>query len=140
MSNNSYHENFINTVYRVFKDENHTYDIFVGSEHVLENLGFTQVGSWAFITAWNPLPIIYTLEENRDRNEQLKKDLDSLGLFYLDGVGMALDGSWQEKSLFVKDISKRQAEDLAQKYKQVAYLFGLRNEKAEMVYTESNRQ
>lgn len=140
MSNNSYQENFINTVYRVFKDENYTYDIFVGSEHVLENLGFTQVGSWAFITAWNPLPIIYTLEENRDRNEQLKKDLDSLGLFYLDGVGMALDGSWQEKSLFVKDISKSQAEDLAQKYKQVAYLFGLRNGKAELVYSMGNKE
>lgn len=134
MSHDSYHENFIDTVYRVIKDENHTYDILVGSEHVLENLGIVHISSWAFITAWNPLPVIYTLEENRDRNDELKKDLDSLGLFYLDGVGIATDGSWKEESLFIKDISKSQAEDLAQKYKQVAYLFGLRNGKAELVY------
>jgi hypothetical protein len=135
MLHDSYQENFINTVYRVIKDENHTYDILVGSEHVLENLGMAHISSWVFITAWNPLPVIYTLEENRGRNEELKKDLDSLGLFYLDGIGLAIDGSWQEESLFVKDISKGQAEDLAKKYKQVAYLFGLKNGKAELVFT-----
>lgn len=134
MSQEPYYENFINTVYSVINDENSTYDICVGSEHVLENLGLAHVGSWAFITAWNPLPFTYSLEENRCRNEELKHDLDSLGLFYLDGVGIAIDGSWKEESLFIKDISKSQAEDLAKKYKQVAYLFGLRNEKAELVY------
>jgi Protein of unknown function (DUF3293) len=138
MSHEANHDFFLNTIYKVIIDENQTYDILVGSEHVLENLGFTQVGSWAFITAWNPLPITYTLEENRGRNEELKKDLDSLGLFYLDGIGLAIDGSWQEESLFVKDISNGQAEDLAKKYKQVAYLFSLKNGKAELVYTESN--
>ena len=138
MSQNKYQENFKNTIYRVFNDKDYTFDILVGSEHVLENLGFAHENSWAFITAWNPLPIIYTLEENRFRNELLKKEIDGLGLQYLDGIGMAKDGSWFEESLFIVDISKSQAEDLAKKYNQLAYLFGLRNEKAELVVTGGN--
>lgn len=140
MLHDSYQENFINTIYRVIKDENHTSDILVGSECVLENLGMVHISSWAFITAWNPLRITFTLDENRGRNEELKKDLDSLGLFYLDSVGIAIDGSWQEESLFIKDISKAQAHILAKKYGQVAYLHGYKNDKAELLYTDGSEE
>ena len=138
MSQENYNESFMNTVFKVMVDDTRSYDIRVGSESVLEDLNMPDVSSWAYITAWNPLPITYSLEENRMRNQSLKSDLNAINLEYIDGVGMAIDGSWQEESVFVKNISKEQAEQLAQKYEQVAYLFAHRNEKAQLVYTVLN--
>jgi hypothetical protein len=78
MSQENYNENFINTLFKVMIDDTHSYDIRVGAENVLENLNMPDVASWAYITAWNPLPITYSLEENRVRNQSLKNDLDDL--------------------------------------------------------------
>ena len=136
MSQENYNESFINTIYKVKVDDTHSYDVRVGTENVLEDLNMPDVSSWAYITAWNPLPITYSLEENRVRNQSLKNDLDAINLEYLDGVGIAIDGSWQEESVFIKNISKEQAEHLAQKYEQVAYLFANGNDKAELIYTQ----
>jgi hypothetical protein len=47
-----------------------------------------------------------------------------------------LDGKWYEESLFIKNITKEQAESLAYKYGQVAYLFANGNDKAELIYTQ----
>lgn len=136
MSQENYNESFINTLYKVMVDETLSYDIRVGSEGILDDLNMPDVSSWAYITAWNPLPITYSLEENRVRNQSLKNDLDAINLEYIDGVGMAIDNSWQEESVFIKNISKEQAERLAQKYEQVAYLFANGNDKAELIYTQ----
>jgi hypothetical protein len=135
MSQENYNESFMNTVFKVLVDDTRSYDIRVGSESVLEDLNMPDLESWAYITAWNPLPIIYRLDENRMRNQSLKNDLDAMNFECIDGIGMAIDGSWQEESVFIKNISKEQAESLAQKYKQVAYLFAHRNEKAQLIYT-----
>jgi hypothetical protein len=140
MSQENYNENFINTIYKVMVDYTHSYDIRVGAKNILEDLNMPDIESWAYITAWNPLPITYSLEENRVRNQSLKNDLDAISLEYIDGVGMAIDGSWQEESVFIKNISKEQAEHLAQKYEQVAYLFAHRNEKAQLVYTVQEKK
>ena len=121
-------------------DYTHSYDIRVGAKNILEDLNMPDIESWAYITAWNPLPIRYSLEENRVRNQSLKSDLDAISLEYIDGVGIAIDGSWQEESVFIKNISKEQAEHLAQKYEQVAYLFAHRNEKAQLVYTVQEKK
>ena len=140
MSQENYNENFINTIYKVMVDYTHSYDIRVGAKNILEDLNMPDIESWAYITAWNPLPITYSLEENSVRNQSLKNDLDAISLEYIDGVGMAIDGSWQEESVFIKNISKEQAEHLAQKYEQVAYLFAHRNEKAQLVYTVQEKK
>lgn len=135
MSQENYNESFMNTVFKVMVDDTRSYDIRVGSEGVLEDLNMPDVASWAYITAWNTLPITYSLEENRMRNQSLRADLDALSLEYIDGIGEALDGTWHEESLFIKNITKDQAEHLAKKYEQVAYLFAHRNEKTQLIYT-----
>jgi hypothetical protein len=112
------------------------FEIRVGQENVLEGLKLSGVSSWAYITAWNPLPTRYTVEENRLRDQSLRADLDALSLKYIEGIGEALDGIWYEESLFIKNITKEQAESLAYKYGQVAYLFANGNDKAELIYTQ----
>jgi hypothetical protein len=136
MSKETYGEAFNNTVFKVILSSSEFYEIRVGQENVLVDLKLSGVSSWAYITAWNPLPTTYTLEENRMRDQSLRADLDALSLEYIEGIGEALDGLWYEESLFIKNISKEQAESLAYKYGQVAYLFANGNEKTQLVYTQ----
>jgi hypothetical protein len=136
MSKEIYNEAFLNTIFKVALNPSEFYEIRVGQENVLEGLKLSGVSSWAYITAWNPLPTTYTLEENRMRDQLLRADLDALSLEYIKGIGEAFDGTWFEESLFVKNIAKDQAESLAYKYGQVAYLFAYGNDKAELIYTQ----
>lgn len=41
------------------------------------------------------------------RNQSLKNDIDAMNLECIDGIGMAVDGSWLEESIFVKKIFLR---------------------------------
>jgi hypothetical protein len=136
MSKEIYNEAFLNTVFKVILSLSEFYEIRVGQENVLVDLKLSGVSSWAYITAWNPLPTTCTLEENRMRDQSIRADLDALSLEYIEGIGEALDGKWYEESLFIKNITKEQAESLAYKYGQVAYLFANGNDKAELIYTQ----
>ena len=49
--------------------------------------------TWAFITAWNPLPEILSKSENDERNKQLEKEIGERSLKYKKGLGKADDGS-----------------------------------------------
>ena len=64
MSKESYSEAFNNTVFKVTLSSSEFYEIRVGQENVLVDLKLSGVSSWAYITAWNPLPTTYTLDEN----------------------------------------------------------------------------
>jgi hypothetical protein len=61
MSKETYNEAFMNTIFKVILSPSEIYEIRVGQENVIEGLKLSGVSSWAYITAWNPLPITYTL-------------------------------------------------------------------------------
>jgi hypothetical protein len=63
MSKETYNESFINTIFKVILSSSEFYEIRVGQENVLVDLKLSGVSSWAYITAWNPLPTTYTLDE-----------------------------------------------------------------------------
>ena len=94
------------------------------------------MNSWAFITAWNPSPEILPLEENRIRNKNLEDDIIKLGLKYSIGIGISADERWAEESFFIENISLDKANEWAAKYKQLAYVFGNKNEPANLIYTK----
>jgi hypothetical protein len=60
-----HHQAFLNTNYRVL--QNPFIDIKVNQA----NAEFSNLKNWAFITAWNPMPDILSLEENQARNQDL---------------------------------------------------------------------
>jgi hypothetical protein len=64
MSKEAYNEAFMNTIFKVALNPSDFYEIWVGQENVLVDLKLSGVSSWAYITAWNPLPTTYTLDEN----------------------------------------------------------------------------
>lgn len=104
----------------------------------VENLlAETEIDSWCFITAWNPLSKELPLRENLERNDQLKKDLSNYTVF--DGEGRDSNNEWQpEKSFLVLGISKNKAILLAQKYCQRAIVYGEKGKPAELIETMSD--
>jgi hypothetical protein len=97
---------------------------------------FPGIETWAFITAWNPLPLVLSLEENRKRNEELENELKNNGLQYTLGLGISADEKWSEESFFVENISIEKANELAKKYGQLAFVFGYNNNEAALIYTK----
>ena len=91
----------------------------------LEEL-FPTLNSWAFVTAWNPLPTILSLNENSERNFKLEHDIKDLELNYFHGKGVAADGNWSEDSFFILGCSKTIAIELGKKYGQLAIVYGER--------------
>ena len=69
MTKEETHQAFLNTTYKV--KGNYNFDIKINS--LVENAN--HLDSYAFITAWNPLPVILSLEENRKRNQKLENEL-----------------------------------------------------------------
>lgn len=130
MTTKQIHQAFLNTSFRVLAKPE--FNIKINSE-VLE---LNHLITWAFLTAWNPLPVVLGIEENSKRNKDLEEDIKKLGLNYIQGIGISEDEKWHEESYLIENISKEDIQILAKKYGQLAYVFGSRNEIAHLIYTE----
>ena len=123
------HQAFLNTSFKVLTKPEFTIKI----DRVVSEA--QQLNSWAFITAWNPSPEILSLEENRNRNQNLEEEISSFGLKYCHGIGISADEQWSEESFFIENISLDKANEWAVKYGQLAFIYGKKSEKAKLVYT-----
>uniref|UniRef100_UPI0040494B10 DUF3293 domain-containing protein n=1 Tax=Flavobacterium sp. TaxID=239 RepID=UPI0040494B10 len=130
MTKQEIHQAFLDTTYKVFAKPNFIIKI---NKVIAET---QHLNSWAFITAWNPLPKILTIEQNRQRNRQLEDDLIKLDLKYCTSIGISEDDKWSEESFFIENISVPKANQLAVKYGQLAFVFGQKNEVAELIYSD----
>jgi len=129
------HEAFISTNFIILKN-----DIFIDS--VILKIGEihifpANIRSWAYITAWNPLPTILNYGENVSRNNNLLYDLTNRGYKCHLGKGVSADGEWEEESFFIENINKTTALEFAIKYGQKAFVYGEVNKKAKLIYTTS---
>lgn len=104
----------------------------IGSFHQLN----PNIKSWAFITAWNPLPTILTYQENIERNNSLLLELNNDGYISHLGKGVSADGKWEEESFLIENINKATALDFSIKYGQMAFVYGGLDKKAELIYTK----
>jgi hypothetical protein len=129
MTKQEIHQAFLNTSFNVLTNPAFTIKIDVLVPEA------QQFNSWAFITAWNPLPVILSLEENRNRNQNLEEEIISFGLKYSHGKGVSEDEAWFEESFFIANISLDKANEYAAKYGQLAFVYGKKSEKAQLVYT-----
>jgi hypothetical protein len=89
---------------------------------------------WCFITGWNPMSKVLSAEKNKELNEGMKHDINGLKKRSFQVVGMSDDEQWKEDSFLVLDISKKEAVDLGNKYKQKAILYGEVGQIAELVF------
>jgi hypothetical protein len=91
--------------------------------------------TWAFITAWNPLPDILSKAENQLRNATLQRHLIDLGYIIHNGIGISKDQSWSEESFFIENISLEDARQASAKFGQLAFVFGDRKNGNQLVFT-----
>ena len=114
--------------------------LIVGMDHELiaDLLKKNKVSNFAYLTAHNPKSKLLTPQTNQRRNKKLEADLLSLGYPFLKGQGVAGMGTefphrpeetekdaWPpEDSFFIMGISMDETVYIAQKYKQIAFLYG----------------
>ena len=130
MISDQLHQAFLNTSFKVLAKK----EFIIKIDTVISEVQL--FNSWTFITACNPSPEIFTLEENRIRNKNLEYDIVKFGLKYSNGIGISADEQWSEESYFIQNISLDNANELAAKYGQLAYVFGTKNEVATLLYTK----
>jgi len=98
---------------------------------------FSQIKTWAFITAWNPLPDILTKTENDIRNNQLKVQLKNEGFIFYPGVGISKNEDWSEDSFFIENIDLETANQISLKYGQLAFLYGDKVKGNQLIFTKN---
>jgi hypothetical protein len=96
---------------------------------------FPLLETWAFVTAWNPLPDILTKAENEKRNEDLQRHLLDQGYSILKGIGISKDQNWSEESFFIENIQLEEARTASVKFGQLAFVFGDRKNGNQLVFT-----
>jgi len=97
---------------------------------------YPQIKTWAFITAWNPLPDILTKSENDIRNNQLQVQLNEEGYVFYPGVGVSKNEDWSEDSFFIENIDMEIANDISLKFGQLAFLYGDRIKGNQLIFTK----
>lgn len=122
---NAYRE----TDYIIYESE---MPIRIGEIYDVSSLGGTK---GAFITAENPGSVALCNEENKARMEDLIKEVKSKGYKFYKGEGKTRNDDWTpENSIFIVDIEKKDALDLASKYEQNAIVWVEGNKPAELVF------
>ena len=100
--------------------------------------------SAAFVTAYNPDSKTFADKWNRELGMFLEHDTGVKGFKYFHGEGRDPSGEWQpEQSLLILGINKDEANGLARKYAQNAFVFVKAGEAPELVVTDrsySNKQ
>ena len=97
---------------------------------------FPQIETWAFITAWNPLPDILTRTENDIRNNQLQVQLKEEGFVFYSGVGVSKNEDWSEDSFFIENIDMEKANAISAKYGQLTFLYGDQENGNQLIFTQ----
>lgn len=74
------------------------------------------------------------MARNRERNAQLRTELDELAVVVFDGLGRGPDPSWQpEESFLVLGVSRAAASELGSRWGQNAVVWGTRGREAELL-------
>ena len=100
-----------------------------------ELLDAKDIGTWAFLTAYNPHSQPASNEQNAASQAELIRTIESHGHRYFRGYGTGED--WDpEDSIFVCNITRENAITLAQKFAQSAILWGQKDHEPELVWCE----
>jgi hypothetical protein len=122
---------FRQTTYRVHAPSG-TIDLRIGQVPVA-----LPPSSWAFLTAYNPLPRNLDEAENQRRQAQLHAQLTAQGWIFYPGEGIGDEGTWPpEPSFLVIGITRTQATELAAAHDQLSFVFGTPGCPAELVWTQ----
>ena len=113
-----------NAEYIVFADTEFVMLVAQYSEALHQTMTELQLTQMAFISAYNPYSEILDEPVNLKRHSALSKELNDLGLSFMEGLGRDKEGQWPgEISFLVLNISNDSARMLGNKYGQNAILW-----------------
>jgi hypothetical protein len=131
---------FLETNYNIHFQDGETINLRIGEQPLYLLNKLPHLETWAFVTAWNPLPDILTKEENDLRNSQLHEKLIQLEFIVHHGVGVSKDGNWQEDSFFIENIDKETAKEVSGIFGQLAFVFGHKTDGNTLIYTVTSNE
>lgn len=106
------------------KDKNIHLKVGDSSSEMVELMRLHDVKSAALITAFNPRSVLVSAQENVRNHNVLVADINALGLESLSGEGGDVSNAWpSEPSVLALGISLQDAELLADRYRQNAFLW-----------------
>ena len=133
MKTNEIEQAFLETQYIIHLQSEIVLKIGEMPSDLLEHLPL--IKTWAFITAWNPLPDILSKVENEQRNENLQRYLLDRDYSIHKGIGISKDQTWSEESFFIENIELEDARTASAKFGQLAFVFGVRESGNQLVFT-----
>jgi len=105
-----------------------TLNVDTKSEKLMSLFMENRVDSAVFITAWNPYGELLSNEENQDRNNNLKDELNLRSLKFINGFGQDPSGEWAgEDSFLVLAISLEASKKLGAQFEQNAIVWSDNN-------------
>ena len=106
------------------------------ADDLLNSLGSS---SGIVMTAYNPMSVTKTEPENDQAQSQLIEDINSRGLQHLPAEGLGVDGLWPpEPSIFICGLNATEANEIAKKYQQAAFVEIQIGSPAKVVITDFN--
>jgi hypothetical protein len=133
MKTNEIEQAFLETSYIIHLQSDIVLKIGEMPADLLEHLPLLK--TWAFITAWNPLPDILSKAENEQRNEDLQQYLLDRGYSIHKGIGISKDQSWAEESFFIENIELEDARTASAQFGQLAFVYGDKDSGNQLVFT-----
>lgn len=99
-------------------------ELGIRSDGIVDLSRRLSVNCVAFITAHNPYSEVLSDDENAKRNEQLKSELDKLGLTIFNGYGQDSAMKWKKEDSFVVfGLGLEAVKELGIKYQQNAIVW-----------------
>ncbi|NJL74458.1 MAG: DUF3293 domain-containing protein [Saprospiraceae bacterium] len=140
MDYNALHQTYIDTTYWLYTHEQ-SFGICIGMrfpdfEAWLQRAG---IQAWAMVTAANPRSQELSVEENEQRNVELREFLQVQGFSNLYAAeGKPDQGEWQPRAgFFIPNISLAQALTVAALFEQNAIVFGSLDEATKVVWVNN---
>ncbi len=133
MKTNEIEQAFLETQYIIHLQSEIVLKIGEMPSDLLEHLPL--IKTWAFITAWNPLPDILSKSENELRNAALQRHLIDHGYTVHNGIGVSKDQTWSEESFFIENIELEDARTASAQFGQLAFVYGDRESGNQLVFT-----
>jgi len=125
---------FEETHYTVHHEHPFTLRIGQPSPELDQVLRTTGHDSAAFVTAWTPMCQLLSVEDNHQRQQALKDELQRRGLAWVPGIGQHPDNGWPgEESVLVLGIAEQAARTLCAGFQQMAFVACKRGETPRLV-------
>jgi len=136
--NTDLEQHYLNTVYFIFI-AGKQYGIKIGEDNLpVVNHVFKQVKvtTAAILTAWNPRSEVIDFQQNKLRNNDLYNVLKEKKYIFHKALGKGIDPTWPaEEGYIILGLTKEDAEKLAVKHEQNAYVWIEKDKTVTLEYT-----